>query len=142
MQTTNSSQSTAGPEYARIWVEALNRGDLSAADSVFAPDCVVHFTGLAEPIRGVDAWKKALGSYLAAFPDVQFTLDDHVQDGERVAHRWSCTGTHTGPLGSVAATGRRGTVTGMSFDRVVNGKVVERWEQFDYARMLQNIGLA
>ena len=39
-------------EHERIWVEGLNRGDVSAADAAFAPDCVVHITGVAEPLRG------------------------------------------------------------------------------------------
>lgn len=42
-------------EHERIWVEGLNRGDISAADSVFATDCTVHITGVAQPIRGAAA---------------------------------------------------------------------------------------
>ena len=147
MQTTTSpeshlTQSAPGAEYARVWVDALNRRDLDVANRIFAPDCVVHLAGIAEPIRGVEAWKQVLAGYFTAFPDLRFTLDDHVQAGERVAHRWHCSGTHTGPLGAVPPTGRSSTVTGLSFDRVVNDTVVERWEQFDYARMLQQLGLA
>lgn len=39
-------------EYERIWVEGLNRGDVSVAEDAFAADCVVHMTGMAEPCAG------------------------------------------------------------------------------------------
>src|SRR5688572_22931201 len=45
-------------EYQRVWTDGLNRGDVSAADAVFAPDCVVHITGVVAPLRGIGAWKE------------------------------------------------------------------------------------
>jgi hypothetical protein len=45
-------------EYQRIWVEGLNRGDVSVADAAFAADCVVHITGVPAPLRGVGAWEQ------------------------------------------------------------------------------------
>ena len=40
-------------EYERIWIEGLNRGDVSVADAVFASDCVIHITGVPALFRGV-----------------------------------------------------------------------------------------
>lgn len=81
-------------DYERVWVEGLNRGDVSAADEAFAPDCVVHITGIADPIRGVEGWKQVVSGLLAAI-----------------------------------------------LDRIVDGRVVERWEQWDQSLMLQQLGL-
>ena len=92
-------------DYQRIWVDGLNRGDVSAADAAFAPDCVVHITGVPAPLRGVGAWKELVAGMLAAFPDLHFTMEGQLVDGDRVAHRWHATGTHTGPLGPVPPTG-------------------------------------
>jgi steroid delta-isomerase-like uncharacterized protein len=129
-------------EYQRIWVEGLNRGDVSAADTVFAPDCVFHFTGLPEPLRNVSDWKGFVGVMLKAFPDLHFTMKEQVIQGESVAHRWSATGTHTGPLGAAPPTGKSVAVDGLIIDRVVDGKVQERWEQFDQSLMLKQLGFA
>lgn len=129
-------------EYQRIWVEALNRGDTSAADKAFAKDCVIHITGQAEPFRGTEGWKQYLGGFLAAFPDLKFVMEDQLEMGDKVAHRWTCTGTHTGPLGPVPPTGKKAKITGLIIDRVVDGKVKERWEQFDNAALMQQLGLA
>ncbi|MGK2963651.1 MAG: ester cyclase [Gemmatimonadaceae bacterium] len=65
-------------EHERIWVQYLNRGDVLAADAVFAPDCVVHITGVAEPLRGVGPWKELMAGLLRAFPDLHLTIEDQL----------------------------------------------------------------
>jgi predicted ester cyclase len=128
--------------YERIWVEGLNRGDASAADEAFLPDCIVHVTGVPEPLRGLGQWKEFIGGFLRAFPDFKLTIEDQLVERDLVAFRWHATGTHTGPLGPAPATGNRVAIDGLIFDRVVGGKVQERWEQFDQSLMLQQLGFA
>src|SRR6476659_8398321 len=96
------------PAYQARWMAGLNSGDVSAADDAFVPDCIIHVTGFPE-IRGLEAWKQAAAGFLAAFPDMRFTVDEHFVAGDRAAFRWHATGTHTGPLGPIAATGKRVT---------------------------------
>jgi steroid delta-isomerase-like uncharacterized protein len=129
-------------EHQRAWVEGLNRGDVAAADRVFATDCTVHITGVAQPIHGVAAWKEFVAGLLTAFPDLHFTTEDQLTDGPRVAIRWRATGTHRGPLGPVPPTGRSIAVDGLIIDRLEGGMVAERWEQWDQPGMLQQLGLA
>lgn len=129
-------------EYQRIWIECLNRGDVSAADDAFLPDCLVHFTGVPEPFRGVGPFKAAVAGFLLAFPDLHFTIEDQLIQGDVVAFRWRATGTHNGPLGPAPATGKRIAIDGLIVDHVVGGKVHERWEQFDQSLMLQQLGFA
>ena len=129
-------------EHQRIWIEGLNRGDVSAADAAFASDCVVHITGVPEPIRGVGPWKEFMTVFVTAFPDLRLTMEDQLVQGDRVAFRWRATGTHQGPLGPAPATGKSVAVEGLIIDRVVGKKVQERWEQWDQSLMLQQLGLA
>jgi steroid delta-isomerase-like uncharacterized protein len=129
-------------DYERIWLDGLNRGDVSEAEAVFAPDCVVHMTGIAEPIRGIGPFKDLIAGLLRAFPDLHFTIEDQLVQGDRVAFRWHATGTHTGPLGAAPATGKPIALDGLIIDRVEGGKVQERWEQWDQSLMLQQLGFA
>ena len=129
-------------EYQRIWVDGLNRGDVSAADAVFAQDCVVHITGVPAPLSSVGHWKEFVAVMLNAFPDLHFTMEEQLIQGDMVAFRWHATGTHNGPLGAAPPTGKTIAVDGLIVDRVVDGKVQERWEQFDQAVMLQQLGFA
>lgn len=129
-------------EHQRIWIEGLNRGDVSAGDAAFAPDCVVHITGVAEPLRGVGPWKDLMAGFLRAFPDLHITIEEQLVQGDRVAFRWRATGTHTGPLGAAPPTGKPVALDGLVLDRVADGKVRERWEQWDQSLMLQQLGFA
>ncbi len=129
-------------EHERIWVEGLNRGDVSAADAAFAPDCVVHITGVPAPFRGVGPWKEFVAGILTAFPDIHFTVEDQLVQGDQVAFRWRATGNHKGPLGAAPPTGKTVALDGLILDRIVGGKVQERWEQWDQSIMLQQFGFA
>jgi len=129
-------------EHELVWIEGLNRGDVSVADAAFAPDCVVHITGVAAPLCGVGPFKTLVGGLLAAFPDLHFTVEDQLTQGDRVAFRWRATGTHTGPLGAAPPTGKPVALEGLIIDRLVDGKVQERWEQWDQSLMLQQLGFA
>ena len=128
--------------YERTWIEGLNRGDVSSADRAFAPDCVIHINGSPEPNLSLSGFKEMIGGLLGAFPDLRITIDDQIVAGNKVATRWTAEGTNSGPFGSVPATGRRIQIGGLILDRVVDGKVVERWEQWDQMAMLQQLGLA
>jgi steroid delta-isomerase-like uncharacterized protein len=127
--------------YQQTWIDALNRGDVSAADRVFAPDCIIHITGGPAQGLGVPEFKQMVGGLLAAFPDLRFTVEDQVVSGDRVTTRWTAEGTHTAPLGGIEPTGRRMKVEGLILDRVVDDRVAERWEQWDQMGMMQQLGL-
>ena len=96
---------TQAPGYEQIWVEGMNRGDVSAADQVFTSDCIIHVTGFAEPIVGLDAWKAAATGFLAAFPDMHITIDEQISVGDTTVTRWHGRATHNGPFGPIPPTG-------------------------------------
>jgi predicted ester cyclase len=128
-------------KYERTWIDGLNRGDVSVADEVFAPECVIHMAGSPEPDLSVSGFKQMLAGLLAAFPDLRLTIEDQVITADRVATRWTAAGTQTGPLGDIKPTGRRILIGGLILDHVSGDRVVERWEQWDQAGMLQQLGV-
>jgi predicted ester cyclase len=127
--------------YEQTWVDGLNRGDVSAADKVFLPDCVIHITGSPERNLGLAGFKQMVAGLLAAFPDLRLTIEDQVVSGDKVTTRWTAEGTHTGPLGEVKPTRKRMRIDGLILDRVVGVRVAERWEQWDQMGMMQQLGL-
>ena len=127
--------------YEQQWVESLNRGDVAAADEVFTADCVIHITGGKQPDLSVADFKEMLRAFLAAFPDLHFSIEDQLIDGDKVALRWMATGTHTAPLGVIPATGKRILLNGLILQHVANGQIVERWEQWDHTSLLAQLGL-
>ena len=129
-------------EYQRNWTDSLNRGDVSGADEAFAPNCVIHITGSSVPDLDLAGFKQMLSVLLAAFPDLHFTIEDHINAGEKVATRWVAEGTNAGAFGGAPPTGKPIRVEGIIFDRVLDGRVAERWEQWDQPAMLRQLGLA
>ena len=128
--------------YEQTWIDGLNRGDVSVADKVFAADCVIHINGSPDRDLGLAGFKQMIAGLLAAFPDLRLAIEDQIAAGDKVATRWVAEGTNSAPFGNVPATGRRIRVDGLVLDRVVDGRVVERWEQWDQAGMMQQLGLA
>lgn len=127
--------------YEKNWIEGLNRGDVSPADQSFAPDCIIHMAGAPEPNLSATSFKELVTGLLTAFPDFHVTVDDQIISGDKVAFRWVAKGTHNGPLGEAQPTGKQVQFEGLIFDHVVEGQVVERWEQRDQMGMLQQLGL-
>ena len=127
--------------YEQTWLDGLNRGDVSVADEIFTADCVIHINGSPDPNLSVGGFKQMMVGLLAAFPDLRLTIEDQIITGNKVATRWVAEGTNSAPLGNVPATGRRVRVDGLILDRVADGRVVERWEQWDQAGMMQQLGL-
>ena len=128
-------------EYEQKWVDGLNRGDVSVADEVFQPGCVIHINGNPQRDLTLDNFKKMVAGLLGAFPDLHFTINDQFTSGEKVCTRWTATGTNTGPFGEMQATGKAVEVEGLIIDQVVNGKVAKRWELWDQMAMMQQLGV-
>ena len=125
----------------RTLIDGVNRRDLSIADEVFARDVVIHITGRADPIVGVDAWKEHADAILLAFPDVHFAVEELLTVGDIVVTRWHARGTHGGPFGPVPATGKSFSIDALILDHFVDGKLRVRWEQYDQSLLLQQLGV-
>ena len=128
-------------KYEKDWIDGLNRGDVSPADTTFSSNCIIHMAGAPEPNLSVPDFKELVTGLLTAFPDLNITVEDQVISGDKVAFRWVAKGTHNGPLGEAQATGKKVRFDGLIFDHVVGEQVIERWEQWDQMSMLQQLGL-
>jgi steroid delta-isomerase-like uncharacterized protein len=121
--------------------ELFSRGNLDAADEIYAPDYVGHDPSNPEDIRGLEAAKQAASEYRQAFPDLQVTVEDLMAEGDRVAARLRFRGTHLGELDGIAPTGRRVDCTGIVISRMEGGKIAEDWANFDDLGMRQQLRL-
>jgi steroid delta-isomerase-like uncharacterized protein len=78
---------------------------------------------------------------LTAFPDIWFTVNDVLVDGDTTVARWHAVGSHMGQLEGLPATGRVFRVSGMTMFRWRNGKTTDSWSNFDHLGLLQQIGV-
>lgn len=122
----------------RFWEDGANQRNWAVFDEIIAEDYVGHG---AEKSQGREGLIAELVGYTTAFSDLQFTIEDVIAEGDRVMNRWTARGTHTGSLMNIPPTGKFVTITGISIDRLVNGKIVEGWTEFDMLGMLQQLGV-
>jgi steroid delta-isomerase-like uncharacterized protein len=126
----------------RFFEELFGKGNLAVADEIIALDYVDRSPGALPGLpSGLEGAKMFVTVYRNAFPDIKFTIDEQIADGDKVVTRWTATGTHKGELAGIPPTGKSATVTGIGVDRIVNGKIGESWGLFDQFGMLQQLGV-
>src|SRR5512141_648760 len=103
----------------RIFEEAFSEGNLAVLDEIVAPDQVNGGPGALPGMpSGPEGTKMLIMTYRNAFPDLHFTIDEQVAEGDMVVTRWTGRGTHNGELAGIPATGKQATVVGIGVDRV------------------------
>src|SRR3712207_2961018 len=117
----------------RYFVEVWDKGNVPAVDDFMAPAYVQH-TAPPGWRPGRDTVKQFVTMAHNAFPDVKATLHDIVAQGDRVAYRWSTSGTHLGELAGILPTGLHMTAGGITILRIAGGRFVEGWASLDISR--------
>ncbi len=126
----------ANKALARRQFEENDRGDLDAQMALYAADATIYCPGPMDR----EAFKQFLSLFQAAFPDGRHIIEDQLAEDDKVTTRWMWRGTHRGDFQGMPATGTEVTLTGMNIDRIVGGRIVERWVQFDSMGLLQQLG--
>jgi steroid delta-isomerase-like uncharacterized protein len=125
----------------RLFGEVWNKGRVAVADELFAPTYHHHDSTMSDVGRGPESEKKRVTLYRNAFPDIRFTIEDLLAEGETVVARWSCRGTHKGEFDGIAPTGKQFNITGLSIARFTNGKMFEGYVNWDALSLMQQLGV-
>lgn len=139
MAAKTETQSDQMKRQGRRLFEIVNGRKLDALDEIYTTNVVWHGPGARE-IRGIQGVREMINGYLTAFPDVRMTIEHQVAEGNLLATEWRAKGTHKGPLGDIAPTGKTVDIRGHVIARYERGKVVEEFEVFDELQMLRQIG--
>ena len=116
------------------------QGDLEIVDELVAEDYTNHNPIVPDAPPGPDGFKQNVAALLTAFPDIDWTIEDVIAEGDKVVFRVDGKGTHEGELMGIEPTGREITLSGIVIFRIHDGQVVERWAQFDTIGMLRQLG--
>lgn len=122
----------------RFFEEVWNKNNLSLADELLAKDYVDH-NAPPGSTGGIEGYKQSVAMFRSAFPDINFTLDDIRSENALVAIRLTGRGTHKGNFMGFAPTNKQVAFGGMTFIRLENGKIVERWGLSDMAGLAQQL---
>jgi steroid delta-isomerase-like uncharacterized protein len=123
----------------RTFEEVWNQGKLELIEELVDPNYISNDPN-NPGVRGPDGIRRLVLAYRAAFPDVRFTVEDQIAEGDQVVTRWTARGTHQGPLMGLPATGKQATVTGITISRISGGKVIEDIVSYDAMGLMQQLG--
>ena len=120
----------------RYQEEVWGKGNLALLDELLAPEFVDHSlpVGMNPSFAGA---KRAVKGAHDAFPDGQWTVEDLIAEGEKVVIRWKMQATHEHQFRGIAPGGKPVTVTGITILRITNGKIAERWVNWDSLALRQ-----
>lgn len=125
----------------RLFEIFWNNRERAVANELFALSCVHHDPNTPEFGKGPEGEQKVFDLYTTAFPDARFTIEQMIAEGDTVATRWTVNGTHKGKLSDNAPTNKQITLTGTSICRLLGGKIVESWSNWDALGMFQQLGI-
>jgi steroid delta-isomerase-like uncharacterized protein len=123
----------------RFVEEVITRGEIERAGE-FAWEDVVEQVPLPGQGPGLEGLKDILRAMRAGFPDLVFTIEEQISEGDKVASRFTSTGTHRGAFLGIPATGRPVRVWGIVIDRLVEGRIRETRILMDTMGMMQQMG--
>lgn len=125
----------------RFYEEVGNGRNPAAADELFAAGHKYHdpaSPGVADGPAGI---ANLLATYYTSYPDAHWTIEEIVATDDTVITRWTGSGTQKAALMGIPPTNKFVKVSGISFQRVRDGKIVETWNNWDALGMLQQLGV-
>lgn len=129
----------------RFYEELWNGRQINLVHELIATDCVTHQlrsgAELTGAPRGPEDVKHHIREWLIGFPDLRFTVEQVICEGDMVMTRSVMEGTHTGAWLGLAPTGKQLSIRMMVIQRIENGKIAEDWVLVESLGLLQQLGL-
>lgn len=128
----------------RNWFdEVWNKKRSGAIGEMLGEDCIHRGLGGTEAteVRGTQAFTEFHKAFITAFPDLEVTVDEVIESGNRVVARCTVRGTHTGDGLGFPGTAAKVEFTGLGLGVVRDGRFVEVWNEYDFLKMYHQLGV-
>lgn len=122
--------------------EVINAQDLDAALTELVAEDFVEQNPMPGQGPGRAGLADVLAGMFAAFPDLRWTPQEMVAEGDRVISFSTWTGTHRGEFMGIPPTGREVSVEAWTLDRYLDGQLTESRIIMDVAGLLTQLGVA
>lgn len=112
----------------------------------FLDQLIAETHALAEPTMsgtsvGPAAYKRQVERFLAGLPDLKFTVDETVSDGDKLVVYWTMNGTQRGTLFGVPATNKKVNICGVTMHEIADGKILESTVIWDRMSLVKQLGI-
>ena len=127
-------------EFMKKFVEFINSASEKLAYELVSPDAIFHVPGRPEPMIGPAGYLMIIAMMREGFPDVQWTVEELISEGDKVAARFTMRGTHRGQFMGVPPTEKPITVQALNIYHLTNGQIVKEYASPDIFGLLTQIG--
>jgi predicted ester cyclase len=140
----STAQETSNKATFRRIEDTVNTGDVEviskAIDEVVAPDALIRMP-LPIEATGAQAFRQLWAMLLRGLPDLHLTIEDLVEEGDKVVMRASVTGTHKGEYMGVQPTGQSITYNEIFIFRFAGDRIAEMWGVVDVFSQMKQLGV-
>jgi steroid delta-isomerase-like uncharacterized protein len=140
----STAQETSNKATVRRFHEATTTGDAElisqTIDELVEPDSVIH-TPLPIKATGAQLLKEVFARLHRAFPDLHITIEDLIEEGDKVVSRNTVTGTHQGEYMGIPPTGKSVTYNEIFILRFTGGRIAETWGVVDVFSQMKQLGV-
>jgi steroid delta-isomerase-like uncharacterized protein len=127
--------------FRRLYQEVWNDRKFEMIDQVIAKSHALGDPTITGSAVGPDAYRRQVDRFLAAFPDLRFTVDDTVSEKDKLVVSWTITGTHKGEFMGVSPTNKKVSISGITINEVSNNRILESVVIWDALGLLQQFGV-
>jgi len=120
--------------------EIWHKGNMEVIPELIAPNYVLR-NPEGDDLTGTDGFKQMATNQRTAFPDIHFTIDHMIGEGDYVAVQYTSTGTFTGKSGEIEPTGKKFSYQVVIIYRFENGKQAEVWGYRDNLSLYRQLGI-
>lgn len=124
----------------RMVQQVWNEGRIDLVEEFFEEDYVELIVG-QPPRTGYELVRQGVELMRNTFPDFVLSIGEQLGEGDRIATRWTMTGTHQGEFYGIPPTGKQINQSGATFYRLSNGRISEIWLLADTMGLLQQLGV-
>jgi steroid delta-isomerase-like uncharacterized protein len=129
-------------ELVRRYVAAMNDHDIETVVKFASEDLVNH--AAVPQAQGAEGLRTIFGKLWKAMPDMRWSCEDLIAEGDKVVCRVHIRATQTGPLEMarfpLPATGREVSTEQIHVFRIEGEKLVEHWAGRDDIGVLRQLG--
>ena len=127
-------------EFMGKFVEFINSASEKLAHELVSTEAVFHVPGRPEPMVGPAGYLGIVEMMRSGFPDIQWTVEELISEGDKVAARFTMRGTHRGTFMGVPPTQKPITVQAINIYHLKNGQIVREYGAPDLLGLLAQIG--
>ncbi len=126
--------------FVRKVLDVYNSHRADAFDELLTDDCVLWRNGIEA--RGRDECKRVIANLYRAIPDVQYSVDDVIAAGNKMAIRWTGRGTQSGEYLGIPPSGQKVSYDGITIYELADDRIARIWVSANILGLVRGLGVA